>query len=74
MKTKEELEKEKLDLENQIKKYDKAPDFGDDTESDFEEEADEAEEYSKSMGVKQALKERLAEIETELLKINKKIL
>ena len=59
--SKEELEKEKKNLENQIKKYDKNPDFGDDVDG-FEEEAEEAEEFSKNLGIQRALKERLEEV------------
>lgn len=71
--SREELEKEKREIEGQLKKYAaKNPDFGDDTESDFEEEADEAEEYSQNLGVEQALKERLSEIESALRKLNSK--
>ena len=59
--SKEELEKEKKTLEDQLKKYEKMPDFGDDVDG-FEEETEEAEEYSKNLGIQKALKERLEEV------------
>jgi len=69
--TKEELEKEKDEIETQLKRYEKVPDFGDDIDS-FEEETEEAEQYSAQLGIRQAFKERLEEIETELRKFNTK--
>lgn len=60
---KEQLEKEAGELEIKIKALKKMPEFGNDVESDFSEEADEAEQYSANLGEKDAYKERLADIE-----------
>ena len=50
-------------LLKEIKDLGGIPDMGSDTEGEtFEEEADEAEEYSKNLGIKQTLKERFLEI------------
>ena len=68
--SKEELQKEKKSLEEQLKKYEKMPDFGDDIDS-FEEETEEAEEFSKNLGVQKALKERLNEVENLLREMEK---
>jgi RNA polymerase-binding transcription factor DksA len=69
---KERLEKEAGELEVQISAAKKMPEFGSDVESDFSgEEADEAEEYAKNLGLQDALKERLQDIESALEKMNK---
>jgi len=66
---KEQLEKEAGELEAQLKTVSKAPDFGSDTETDFSEEADEAEEFSNDLGLQEALKTRLQDIEAALDKM-----
>lgn len=75
MLTKEQLEhfREKLtatkaDLEKQIKELGMAPDFGHDTDH-FEEAADEVEQYSTNLGIAQALRERLENVNHALEKI-----
>ncbi len=69
---KEELEKTAGEIEAQLKSEKTVPEYGTDTEGEmFEEEADEAEEYGKQLGVHQVLKERLADIENALEKINR---
>lgn len=60
---KEQLEKEAGELEIKIKALGKMPEFGNDVESDFSEEADEAEQYSANLGEKDVYKERMADIE-----------
>ena len=66
---KEQLEKEAGELEAQLSTAKKSPEFGSDVETDFSEEADEAEEFSKNLGVQDVLKSRLQDIETALEKI-----
>ncbi|MDP3999430.1 MAG: TraR/DksA C4-type zinc finger protein [bacterium] len=67
---KEQLEKTAGELEVEIKDAKKSPDFGSDTEGGvFEEEADEAEEEGLQLGVQQALKERLGDVENAIEKI-----
>ena len=66
----EELEKEAREIEEQLKKYNKNPDFGDDIDG-FDEETDEAEEYSKNLGIIKALKDRQEEIKTKLSRMKK---
>mgnify|MGYP001575602474 CR=1 FL=1 len=68
-KFKEQLEKEAGELELQVKSSSKTPEFGNDTEGDLSEEADEAEEFSAKIGEKEVYKERLADIEIALDKI-----
>lgn len=75
MLTKNQIEKfekkllaEKADLEDQLKKIDEGLDFGSDTDH-FEEEADEAEEFSNRLNTKQILKNRLQDIGRALEKI-----
>ena len=70
-KLKEQLEKEAGELELKVKSLGKMTDFGNDTESDFSEEADEAEEYSEKIGEREAYKERLADIELALDKMSR---
>lgn len=67
---KEQLEKEAGELEVEIKDASKEPDYGSDTEGEmFEEEADEAEEEGVNLGIKEALMERMKDIENALEKI-----
>lgn len=66
---KEQLEKEAGELEAQLSSASKTPDFGNDTETDFSEEADEAEEFSKNLGMQDTLKTRLNDIEAALDKM-----
>lgn len=67
---KEQLEKEAGELEVQLKEEKKTVDFGSDIDS-FEEEEDETEETAKQLGVQEALKGRLEDIEHALDKILK---
>ena len=68
----EKLKKEKAEIEAELKKVPEVPNLGDDTEGElFEQEADEAEEYVTNLGVKQTWKERLADIESALERIQK---
>ncbi|MBU6141775.1 TraR/DksA family transcriptional regulator [Patescibacteria group bacterium] len=70
---KEQLEKEAGELDAEVARHSKTPDFGDDVEGeDMSEEADEAEETGNELGITTALKERLAEIEHALGKIDSK--
>lgn len=69
---KERLEKTKADLEKQIKELNKAPDFGHDTDH-FEEAADEVEQFSTNLGIAQALRQRLENVNRALDKIEKGI-
>lgn len=73
-KTQEQLKKKLLaeqeDILKQLREMGEVPDMGSDTEGEVaEEEADEAEEYSKNLGIKQVLKERLNDIKNALDKI-----
>ena len=68
---KEQLEREAGELEAQLSTAKKTPDFGSDTETDFSEEADEAEELSKNLGLQDTFKERLNNIENALDKITR---
>ncbi|MCL5004852.1 MAG: hypothetical protein M1170_02845 [Patescibacteria group bacterium] len=63
-----QLEKEKKEILEELKKHEGITDFGSDVDPD--EETSESEEYENEMSVKQALKERLSDIETALKKIN----
>jgi len=68
---KEQLEKEAGEIEAQLGAEKKTPEYGSDTEGMmFDEEADEAEELGKQLGVHQELKLRLDQIEKALEKIN----
>lgn len=65
------LEKTKTDLEKQIKDLEgKVPEFGSETDH-FEEEADEAEAFGANLGIAQALRERLNNVNHALQKITK---
>jgi RNA polymerase-binding protein DksA len=68
---KEQLEKEAGELEAQLSSVSREADFGSDTETDFSQEADEAEEFSNNLGMQEALKERLQNIEHALEKMNR---
>lgn len=69
---KERLEKEAGEIEAQLSAEKKTPEYGSDTEGMmFDEEADEAEELGKQLGVHQVYKDRLADIENALDRINK---
>ena len=66
---KEQLEKEAGELEAQLGSVSKRPDFGSDTETDFSEEADEAEEVANNLDLSTTIKGRLSDIEVALEKI-----
>ncbi|MBI3046226.1 MAG: hypothetical protein HYY86_01605 [Candidatus Harrisonbacteria bacterium] len=66
---KEQLEKEAGELEAQFGVVSKTPEMGSDVESDFSEEADEAEELSNNLGMQDTLKSRLQDIEAALDKM-----
>ena len=68
---KEQLEKDAGEIEAQLGSVSKTADFGSDTETDFSEEADEAEELVNNLGASEALKERLADIEAALAKMDR---
>jgi DnaK suppressor protein len=68
---KETLEKEAGELEAQLSSVSKAADFGSDVETDFSQEADEAEEFANKLGLQDTLKERLQSIEEALDKMNR---
>ena len=68
---KEQLEKEAGELEAQLGTVKKDPEFGSDTETDFSEEADEAEEFANNLDLKDTFKSRLQDIEAALEKMNK---
>lgn len=69
---KNKLSKEQEEIVKQLEDLGEVPDMGSDTEGEVaEEEADEAEEYSKNLGIKQTLKERLLEIKNALDRIAK---
>ena len=68
-KFKNKLEEEKRGLISEIERLKKIADFGDDIDS-LDEEADETEEYGNQLAVAQDLKNRLADIDSALLKIN----
>jgi len=65
---KNKLEEEKIDLENEIEKLKVAPDFGDDVDSG-EEESDESAATDNQMSMMETFKERLANVETALEKM-----
>jgi len=66
---KEQLEKEAGELEAQLSTAKKGSDFGSDVETDFSEEADEAEEFAANLGMQDSLKDRMQDIENALDKI-----
>ena len=65
-----DLLKKKKDLEEKLKKLTVPVDFGSDTESDFSEEADEAEEFGANLAVAQVFKKELEGINEALEKMN----
>jgi len=66
---KKKLIESQKDLEAQIKDVEKTPEFGSDVDH-FEEEADEAEEFSKNLGEAKAFRERLENVLRSLTKID----
>ena len=68
---KEQLEKDAGELEARLKELSKSPDFGNDVETDFSEEADEAEEFAANLGEADTFKTRLQAVETALDKMAK---
>lgn len=64
------MKKSQMEIEEELKSMDKVPDAGSDVDH-FEEEEDEAEEYSTNLGIKDALKQRLTDIKSALEKIKK---
>lgn len=69
---KEQLEKEAGEIEAQLGAEKNVPEYGSDTEGHtFDEEADEAEELGKQLGVHQVYKDRLADIESALDKMSR---
>lgn len=69
-KTKLKLEEERARLLKMVEKYEKPTDFGSDVDH-FDEEADEAEELANQIGISEALRERISEIDSALLKLSK---
>lgn len=68
---KKKLTATKNELEAELKKLDQPVDFGDDVESTFDEEADEAEEFSTNMGMVDSLKRRYAAVVDAINKIDR---
>lgn len=68
---KNQLVRLKKGIENKIKKLYKVPDFGTDVDSG-EEESDESEEFGTQLSIAQTYKERLADVEAALRKIEKR--
>ncbi len=67
---KNQLERNKKDLEKRLKKLQLVPDFGSDIDS-FDEETDESEEFANQLALSQDLKNHLVNIELALKKIGK---
>lgn len=67
---KEQLEKEAGELEAQLNRHKGDTDFGSDIDHG-DEEADEAEEYSNDLGIQEALKERMNDVEHALDKMTR---
>jgi DnaK suppressor protein len=65
---KKKLTESQKDLEAQIKDVEKTPEFGSDVDH-FEEETDEAEEFSKNLGEAKAFRERLENVLRALTKM-----
>jgi len=65
-----QLKKSSEEIEEELKSMAVVPDSGSDVDH-FDEETDEAEDYSTNLGIKDALKERLEEIKCALAKIAK---
>lgn len=70
---KQKLEEERRQIELEIKNLEKVPEFGSDVTDFNEEEADEAEEFSTNLGIKEPLKARLKDIQDALKKITSHI-
>ena len=68
---KNQLIKIKRGIEKRIKSLYKVPDFGSDVDSG-DEETDEAEEFGAQLSIAQTYKERLADVDVALRKIEKK--
>lgn len=68
--TKLKLEREKEKLLKMLEKYEKPVDFGSDVDH-FDEEADETEELSNQLGISEAIRERINEIDATLSNLNK---
>lgn len=66
---KKKLEKEKKDIEKELKKHQGVPDFGSDVDPD--QETDESAAFGNQLSVVQTYKTRLADIEAALAKIQK---
>src|SRR3989344_3605370 len=62
------LEKEKMEIREELEKHKKMPRFGSET-TDPDQETDESEEYGNQLSVVQTYKERLADIDSALKKI-----
>jgi DnaK suppressor protein len=65
------LQKNRKEILRKIKKLSRVPDFGSDVDSG-EEEADESEEFANQLAIAQTYRERLADINSALNKIEKK--
>lgn len=65
---KEKLEKEKKEVEEEIKKLAVPPDFGSEVD-EGEEEADETEQFGTNLGIQQVLRNKLEEINETLQRI-----
>jgi RNA polymerase-binding transcription factor DksA len=69
-KFKKRLEKEKREIEAELKKHKNLPNFGDDVDPD--QETDESAEINRQLSLIQVFKNRLADIESALRKIWRK--
>lgn len=69
-KFKNKLEEEKKSIVSKLKRLTKIPEFGSDVDS-FDEETDESEEYGNQLAVAQDFKNRMTDIESALIKIEK---
>lgn len=71
-KLKSKLEQIKAELEKELKDTAQPVEMGSDVEGDsFDEEADEAEELSAGLGIKQAIKERLENVKMALFRMER---
>ena len=66
---KQKLEEERRQIELEIKNLEKVPEFGSDVTDVNDEEADEAEEFSTNLGIRESLRVRLKDIQAALKKI-----
>ena len=71
MKSRAELEAEREKLKKELSETKLTTDMGSDVDH-FDEEADEAEEMSANIGVREALKARLSEVESQLAEMEDK--